>query len=93
MDECHIFCGRRMRLPQGYSVLRPDLGSLIREKRAARKLGQKVLAHEIKVSRETLSRIERGKQIPRPQVLSRLIGELDLEWDELAVRGAAVIRA
>ena len=82
----------RMRLPRGYVSLRPDLGRVLGERRRAR-AKQQTVADQVRVARETLSRIEAGRASPRPDTLERLMLALDLDWDAVAVRGEATARA
>jgi len=77
-----------MRLPSGYSKLCSDLGKTIRSARKTLHLKQEALAADVGIRRETLSRIEMGKQVPRMQVLDMLVAKLDIEWDEIAERGS-----
>ena len=76
-----------MLLPQGYCALKPQLGAILRRARRAKRLKQAALAADVGVSRETLSRVETGKRAPRPQLLDRLIAILELDWEDLAIRG------
>jgi len=77
-----------MRLPSGYSNLRRGLGKTIRAARKTLNLKQEALAADVGIRRETLSRIETGKQVPRLQALDVLVAELDIDWDEIAERGS-----
>jgi len=79
-----------MLLPQGFCALKPQLGGILRGARRARRLKQSVLAADIGISRETLSRLETGKRLPRPQPLDRLMTILELEWEDVATRGYVV---
>lgn len=79
-----------MLLPQGYCALKPQLGAILRGARRARRLKQAALAADIGISRETLSRLETGKRLPRPQPLDRLMAILELEWEDVATRGHVV---
>lgn len=79
-----------MRLPSGYSSLRcKKLGGILRAERKKRRIKQAVLASDVGIRREALSRIENGRQTPRPRVLDALMGELNIEWDQVACRGPA----
>lgn len=76
-----------MLLPQGYCALKPQLGSILRDARLTKKLKQAALAADVGVSRETVSKIETGLRVPRPQLLDRLIAVLELDWEDLAIKG------
>ena len=78
-----------MRLPSGYSNLSGDIGKTIRAARKSLNLKQEALAADVGIRRETLSRIETGKEVPRLQVLDVLLAELGIEWDEIAERGSS----
>jgi transcriptional regulator with XRE-family HTH domain len=77
-----------MLLPHGYSGLKSELGQVIRAARKCLRMKQEMLAVDVMISRETLSRIERGR-IPRPQVLERLMVALELDWSNVADEGHA----
>ncbi len=79
-----------MRLPIGYSVLRSDLGRVVRAERKKRRIKQDVLAGDVGIRRATLSYIENDKQLPGPRVLDALIRELELDWDDFADKGEAL---
>ncbi|WP_375404237.1 helix-turn-helix domain-containing protein [uncultured Sphingomonas sp.] len=82
-----------MRLPRGYVTLRPDLGAVLRARRRDGYGKQQSVAEAVGVARETLSRIEAGRTMPRPDTLDRLLAVLELEWDDVAVRGDGAGRA
>lgn len=83
----HFFLGESVRLPSGYSCLREDLGARFCAARKERRLKQSALATDVGICRETLSRIESGRQVPRPRVLHALMGVLELDWDAIAEQG------
>lgn len=80
-----------MRLPEGFAELRDDLGEIIRHNRLNYqndgRLRQSELAALVGISRESLSRIERGHGWPNYDTLHKIMGLLDLEWDMVATRG------
>ncbi len=75
-----------MLIPGGYSRLRPDLGDRLKSARRERRLKQEALADLVGVVRETISKIENGRE-PRPHVLDALMTALDLEWLDVAEAG------
>jgi transcriptional regulator with XRE-family HTH domain len=80
-----------MRLPQGISHLRPELGEILRDHRTYVKgtLGRsvKALAFGVGMTRVALSRIENVRTWSKAQTLDRIIHELDIDWPDVAVRG------
>ena len=76
-----------MLLPQGYCALRPQLGLVVRAARRSERLKQAALAADVGTSRETLSRVESGERFPRPQLLDGLMAVLELDWEDVAVKG------
>ncbi|QQV77872.1 transcriptional regulator [Sphingomonas aliaeris] len=54
---------------------------------------QQELADAVSIARPSLSAIEMGAAWPRPGTLDRLMEELDLTWDMIAVRGEAERRS
>lgn len=83
-----LVASARMRLPSGYAALKPDLGRVLGTRRRAGYGKQQKVADAVGVARETLSRIEAGRAWPRPDTLDRLLLALELEWDDVAERGA-----
>lgn len=88
----------RLRLPEGFSHLRPDLGKIIKDYRTGVKgfvgpIKQQDLAEKVGITRLTLSRIENGHTWPQADTLARIIGELEFDYPEVAVRGVAVAPA
>lgn len=79
-----------VRLPRGYSVLRSNLGEVVQAERKDRRIKQEFLAGDVGIRREAMSRIESGKQRPRPRVLEALMRELELNWDQVAEEGATL---
>ena len=82
---------RRMRLPWGYREIRKDLGPFLRNCRFERNYegdrSQAAVANRISISRESLSRIERGHREPSYDTLYNLMGLFQIEWHEIATRG------
>jgi putative transcriptional regulator len=55
----------------------------IKEKRKAKKISQQSLAKKCDITRETLNRIENGKQPPSFKLLNRIANELETTIHEL----------
>ena len=98
MQNRHIAKSRtmkkvRMLLPKGFCALRENLGDIIRERRLAYESGtglsQQELADIAGIRRESLSRIENGRRWPSYDALYRIMGELNLEWHDIAHKGAS----
>ena len=70
-----------MRLPSGHFDLRGKLGEVIQAAREEKRIERKVLAHDVGIRREALSRIENGKQMPRPRLLEALVLKLGIEGE------------
>ncbi|MFD1789230.1 helix-turn-helix domain-containing protein [Sphingomonas floccifaciens] len=79
----------RMRLPEGFVELRADLGNILRDRRKSENIPLKNLAADVGITRESLSRIERGRRCPGYDTLYRIMGQLGLEWHQIAIRGRA----
>ncbi len=58
-------------------------GRVVVKLRKKRALGQVELAKQLRISQPTLSRLERGKLIPKVDVLRRLVRTLHIGIDEL----------
>lgn len=80
----------RMRLPVGFSRLRQDLGAILADERRSRRLKQEALAHDLGIRRETLSRIETGREWPLPETLDGFLRVFEWDWDKVAEKGGAV---
>lgn len=78
----------RSLLPQGFSAFRDDLHERIRQARQKRFGRQQALADAIGISRESLSRIERGHAWPRPDTLDAIMRLMDWDWRDVAVAGS-----
>lgn len=83
----------RYRLPRGYSHLKPDIGRIIKQLREAMPMKQEALAHDVGISRGTLSRIENGGALPSPATLESLIDAFNIDMRDLAVKGETSRRA
>ena len=70
--------------------MRSKLGEVVQAERKERRIKQEFLAGDVGIRREALSRIEKGKQKPRPRVLEALMRELELNWDHVAEKGATL---
>lgn len=77
----------RFRLPKGFVRLKPEMGIVLRRLREAEGMTQAELARTVGLSRESLSRIERGLAVPRPLALDALLAELLSDWGAIAERG------
>lgn len=78
----------RIRLPVGFSMLRDDLGDILRRQRTEGGHGSTAtVAAAIGISRESLSRIENGRSQGRPQTLDALLSLYDLDWKAIATSG------
>ena len=80
----------RYRLPVGFSGLRPDLGSYLRDLRLASaeygNMTQREFAKVLEVSRETLNRIENGAQWPSYDTIVRYLALLYIEFEDVAYK-------
>ncbi len=84
----------RMRLPKGFSHLRPDLGKILKDHRTGVKgtvgpISQEALAASVGMTRAALSRIENGHTWPQAQTLDNILHELDMDWPQVAVEGVS----
>lgn len=83
----------RMRLPRGYAKLHHNLGAFIRRCRLENDYdcgrSQADVAKRVGISRESLSRIEKGHRWPSYDTLYEIMGLFNLEWDEIAVKGGS----
>jgi transcriptional regulator with XRE-family HTH domain len=82
----------RMRLPQGFSHLRADLGQILKDHRTGvlgivEPISQDALAFSVGITRVALSRIENGHTWPRGATLDRIMEKLELDWPQVAVAG------
>jgi transcriptional regulator with XRE-family HTH domain len=77
----------RMRLPEGFTQLRADLGETLRTCRKGENIALKNLAADVGITRESLSRIECGRRWPSYDTLYRIMEQLNLEWHQLAIAG------
>jgi transcriptional regulator with XRE-family HTH domain len=64
-------------------AIKATLGKNIKFLRFRRKFSQAVLAEKADISTIFLSNIERGNKYPKPDILSRIAGALDVEVFEL----------
>lgn len=76
-----------MRLPEGFIRFDAGLGKILRARRKDEKIALKNLAADVGITRESLSRIECGRRWPSYDTLYRIMGKLNLEWHQIAVRG------
>lgn len=80
-----------MRLPEGFSALKDDVGKIIRKARETsedhRHKSMEQFADHVGISRQTLSSIENGARWPSYAALEALMGALDIEWHEIADKG------
>ncbi|MBQ4252454.1 MAG: helix-turn-helix transcriptional regulator, partial [Erysipelotrichaceae bacterium] len=58
-------------------------GDYIKQKRMAKAITQEEIAYRLGVSKNTVSRWERGINLPDYKVLSKLAEQLDTEADEI----------
>ncbi|MDR6790826.1 transcriptional regulator with XRE-family HTH domain [Sphingomonas sp. BE138] len=82
----------RMRLPEGFSHLRPDLGKILKDHRTGVSgtvgpVSQEALAASVGMTLAALSRIENGHTWPQAQTLDRILEALEMDWPDVAVRG------
>jgi DNA-binding XRE family transcriptional regulator len=78
------------KLPPGFVGLQAEVGAILRQRRTKGGYGkQAAVAAQVGIAPETLSRIENGKAIPRPETLEGLLVALDLAWDKVAIRDKA----
>jgi transcriptional regulator with XRE-family HTH domain len=84
-----MFMTSRFRLPLGFAELRDDLGPVLRRLRIDEGLTQADLAQAVGISRESVSRIERSRAVPRPEVLEAMLAHLWSDWGAVAIPGAA----
>jgi transcriptional regulator with XRE-family HTH domain len=75
-----------MLLPYPYTSLDKNFGKILCRARRIQRMKQASVADDVGIRRETLSKIEQGRT-PRPQILDRLLGVLELDWCDVAVRG------
>jgi transcriptional regulator with XRE-family HTH domain len=90
MQQSHISLEIIMRLPSGHSDLQAKLGGVIQAAREEKGISRKVLAHDVGIRREALSRIENGKQMPRSRLLEALVLKLGIEWEPVVIEIQAV---
>ena len=80
-----------MRLPEGFRAFKKGLGpKLKRMRRTSDDHGgksQERFAKIIGIRRETLSRIENGRELPSPNTMAALMQELNFDWGDIAVKG------
>lgn len=81
----------RFRLPLGLTRLRLDFGARLRRYRRGEGLTQVDLASMTNLSRETISRIEKGRVQPRPDTIDEIMRVLSLDMGKLAVKGRATV--
>lgn len=72
-----------MRSPSSSADLRSKLGEVVRAARKAKRIKQQSLADDVGLRRESINRIEKGKQMPRPRELAKLVRKLGIEWNEV----------
>lgn len=78
-----------MLMPRGAARLRKDLGAFLRKRRRG-EFGdqaygtQSAVAARVGVTRQTMSKIERGAAWPGPGTLDALLDVLDLGWEDVA---------
>jgi transcriptional regulator with XRE-family HTH domain len=82
----------RMRLPAGFSHLRADLGQILKDHRTGvigvvGPISQEALVFSVGITRVALSRIENGHTWPQGPTLDRIMAELELDWEDVAIRG------
>ncbi|MEG8045956.1 helix-turn-helix transcriptional regulator [Sphingomonas aerolata] len=82
----------RMRLPEGFSHLRADLGQILKDHRTGVKgvvgpISQDALAMSVGITRVALSRIENGHTWPQGSTLDRIMEQLELDWPQVAMVG------
>lgn len=82
----------RMRLPEGFSHLRADLGQILKDHRTGvtgvvGPISQDALALSIGITRVALSRIENGHTWPQGPTLDRIMEQLELDWPQVAIAG------
>jgi transcriptional regulator with XRE-family HTH domain len=78
---------RQMQLPRDFGELRDDLGLILRKCRLKNDYSgcrtQAAVASRVGISRESLSRIERGQRQPSFDTLSKLMGLFKLDGPEI----------
>ena len=82
----------RMRLPEGFSHLRPDLGQILMDHRTGARgvvdpISQHKLACSVGISRVALSRIKNGHTWPQGSTLDRIMEQPELDWPQVAMVG------
>ena len=82
---------RQMQLPRDFGELRDDLGLTLRKCRLKNDYDgsttQAAVASRVGISRESLSRIERGQRQPSFETLRKLMGLFKLDGPEITTMG------
>lgn len=76
-------------LPRGFSVLKNDYGTCLKQRRQTGFGKQQTVADAVGISRSSLSLIESGRAVPRTETMDRLLDVLDADWSLVAVPGVA----
>ena len=70
---------------EGGVKLSVELGRRIRALRRLKRITQQELAEKVQISVTMLSNIERGKQVPQPQLLEHIASKLNVPGNELFI--------
>lgn len=85
---------RQMQLPRGFNQIRKDLGAFLQrcrfEKDYEGARSQAAVAGRVGISRESLSRIERGHRQPSYDTLYELMRLFEFDWGEIATKGESL---